>query len=330
MARRWIKPEHLHHLIDQLIAPKSRAELHEHVNSATLGGTEIVLRELDAKRPGLSKHLEVIWTDYGGTAAHLWSLPELDGSSADELVAIASKRLASGKSLAKQQVLKIPSIDDAWEFSIKRIAATPHGVDLVVLRRFTRESTFDEETEQRPETEPIRIVIEVTSDGVVLAEVYATTAKARQAFLYISGLMLASALPKRRSTARDQRVRPILFTEGHVHAVAKKFKMIEYGWEGPDATGNLSKIAVTSNLVGTRHEPLPQHVDEVKKHQKSAKDLRQYQCDFPHDDGFVEENKVAFYFGRASSSAHPHVTFRTRPSRLAVRAIVEELRNLAG
>jgi hypothetical protein len=276
------------------------------------------LERIEAVAPGTRAALLEIWRVRGTQAIHLWRLPFLKTVTATQgramIERVLGKKLGSG-------LHEFPgTLTAGGESRLLRLQVTDQAVTATVRRAIARATTF--EGTERVDLHETDTDLLLVFDGSGILEVYATHTNARSAAQVFIENVWGVTVPPPKQKERAKILAPIDYKESSVLSLVAKLRIDQKqtSLTGPDAQGKFGSVTYNGKGDGTLVAPLIDDPRSVAQ-SGSVNHIREYRMTHKYADGFTHDSIVQFYM----KSKHPHVNFRTKTGRPAVRHIIDEL-----
>lgn len=321
-AENLVPVEHLKHLLRKHKdgKPFGTKEMLEMASGGVEQRAELIAL-LDRAFPGTRARLDRTWRWHGATAVHLWHLPAITDLSAANIRYLVRKNI--GVNIGTRGRHEVDGrLTKGGQARIAHVELADEILFVNVRRSGTTSWHYEGSDEEAVYTRDVEVALDLNRDKPIL-EVYATLQDARAAAIEFVQTILDEALPE-PGPKRDKIMKPVIFTQSMVTTISKRLKTgDESGVAGPDAQGEHGEVRYYGKQKGTILLPLvastrakSQTAATVKNH------FREFLLSFKHEDDYVHESNVQFYF---KSGQHPHLKFINKTSRPAVHKVVDEV-----
>jgi len=325
-----IPAEHLIHLVSGIKLPaKAKNELIELCHHRDLAARQSVLAELEKHEPDVRDRLLLLWASAGRHAMHMWTLPCLDGKSAQDVLAKSGLSPAQRKRVLDGEEVKIP-VPNA-ELAEDQVVRISLGADKILARVRLRHDVSlrrDDDVIREQTTHDVTATIDFSAQNR-LVSVFAGYGDSRNALFTFLEWLMGQPVSRRKNASQEKMLRAVSFTEAQVHAFCEREGLELIKIDGPDPKSVNEGQEARAKLVrkgDTRRLPMVFSDERNAAQLNESNYRRSYNLDFLHPDGFKEQSEVDFYF----ESKQPHVIFLKRTTGAAVAYVVKLIRQGAG
>lgn len=318
MSISHIPEAHLRHLLQQAGLDPDEVMGPADISLATAAWQGAISR-LDEVSPGSRSRLFWEWASHDSRAVFMWTLPCLRNIDQTGLAALLMTRFACHDPSGSDVAVVDGYSEGETGFRLVRVRAE---ADRVIGRAVHRMEFAHQDGDglaegYRTSTVPFEIDLR---HNPPLGLVFSTASTSRQMVNWLLGRLVGIPVPS-RGPKRDLFLKPIIFTEAKVDAIAQAEGWVNFYVAGPDPKNKLGESTYTSRKDGVRHEALPVDDDRIAGQLGVPNKGRAYRVSLRLQDGYEDSSEIDFHY----KSVHPHITFRTKASRSLMNNVIDLL-----